>query len=232
MFIVFLVLVVVVALLLPKSFWKRYHERRAKAFGLALLTFPIILAWSSRPTFFYEQQAGTVVNVIEKTKRSYSHKSSYEYDVYVLINGKEIEISKGNGKNYDYLTGKPIKYKSTRDSDSEYFVEIIYNNHTVYSTNEDNKWLFSSSLTISVLIFSWLVFIFAKTWKTISVEKNEEEYFFDDWGVYKKADKYRMSYISKLTKKVIHKNITEEEFVLVKNEKMKFDDFREKYNLW
>ncbi|GHT25043.1 hypothetical protein AGMMS4957_19140 [Bacteroidia bacterium] len=193
------------------------------------MTFPIILAWSSRPTFFYDQQAGTVVNVTEKTKRSYSRKS----DVYVFkINEKEIEINKRNGKNYDCLTGKSVKYKSKRDSDSEYFVEIIYNNQTVYSTNEDNKWLFSSSLTISVLILSWLVFIFAKTWKTISVEKIEEEYFFDDWGVYKKADKYRMSYISKLTKKVIHRNITEEEFVLVKNRKMKFDDFREKYNLW
>jgi hypothetical protein len=157
MFIIFLLFAAVTLLLLPKSFWKRYHKRRAEAFGFALLLFPFMLAWSFRPAFFYQQKTGTVINI---TESKHSYKSTI-VDIYIFdIDGKKIEIRKRNNENYDYLIGKAIKYRSDREGNSEDFVEITYNDQIVYSLNEDTKWLFVFSLIISILILSLYTFKF------------------------------------------------------------------------
>jgi uncharacterized protein YpmS len=130
-----------------------------------------------------------------------------------------------------------IKYKSNQDSDDEYFIEIIYNNNTVYSRNDDTKYVFLISLVISILILSWLIFIFVKTWKNSSItvkekSKNDEEIFFDNWGVRKKNEKCTLTYISKMDGDVKHIKICTDDYLAAKNGKMTLNGFDEKYNLW
>ena len=96
---------------------------------------------------------------------------------------------------------------------------------------------FFTALIVAILSLTWIIFrIIVRAKKkevenTADAKKIEEEYFFENWGVYRKTDKYSLSYISKITGNANRRTITKEEFELVKNGKMNLDDFSEKYTL-
>jgi len=211
--------------------------------GVFLLLFSAGFGWQIKPALFYKQKVGVVVDITKSQDKFLLRKNWIIFDTYIFnIDGKEIKNLKGNSENYDYLIGKTIRYKSLRSYtniryfSNEILVEIIYNNQTIYSTNEHIKIFVLCSIVFLISLF-WCIWAFVKKWKnsaTPTKEKNNnnEEIFFDNWGVRKKNDKCTLSYISKMDSNVKYIKINMDDYIAARNGKMNLNDFSEKYNLW
>jgi len=175
---------------------------------------------------------------IDRKSHIDKYKTTYYYVYIFYINNKEYATFADN-VNYNYLTGKLIQLKYYTDPlfpDGYEIYEIAYNNKVVFSMDEYKptfiKWLVLCIISLTFCI--WLLLLkFRNTETTPKIDTTKiEEYFFDNWSIMKKNDKYILSYISKLDRDIKRIKITEEEFTLTKLSKMTLNDFISKYNLW
>ena len=223
--------------------------------GIVFLLYSVSSTWSFRPANFYPQKSGVLhsigeCRVMPSGWRGYGgfenrRKYNANVDCYYVFNidNELYSTIKADNENYYDLLGKTVVFRYGGIGISCYYgnrmypskaiglTEITYNENVYFSVNQYYS-LFIKWIILFLLSVLWCIWIFTKKYKSTKINLNEEEYFFDNWGVFKKADKYTLSYISKLGGNVNHRKITEEEFMLVKDGKMFFEDFSSKYNLW